>query len=228
MHKKLDNHLLSKVVLLSALTVTSLSAGNAGAAVLVNVTESNGNVIFQGSGSLNTTGLTFQSVNSGPLLRPYNNNGNTASHLYFGIPDTTNYYQLASTLITGTTQEFGDLTSAYLKTPDFMIASSGSGDKFGIKLNSRFANDGYLLLPTNYISGASLSANMTFNNQTFATLGLTSGNSYTWTLGSGSNTDSFTINIGQAVPEPLTILGAGLAAAFGAVFKNKSSRKSEE
>jgi hypothetical protein len=69
---------------------------------------------------------------------------------------------------------------------------------------------------------------MTFNNQTFATLGLTSGNSYTWTLGSGSNTDSFTINIGQAVPEPLTILGAGLAAAFGAVFKNKSSRKSEE
>jgi len=219
MHKKLDAYLLSKVVLLSGLTVTSLNAGNAGAAVLVNVTESNGNVIFQGSGSLNTTGLTSNSGNGAAAVRPF------SGELGFGTnvaPNTTNWFQYFVTPITGP-QVFGTRGSAYPTTgADYLVASSGSGDTFGIS-----PNNGFFYVPTNYISGASLDGTLTFNNQTFATLGLTSGNSYTWTYGSGSNADSYTINIGQAVPEPLTILGAGLAAAFGAFFKNKSSHKSK-
>jgi hypothetical protein len=217
MHKKLDNHLLSKVVLLSALTVTSLSAGNAGAAVLVNVTESNGNVIFQGSGSLNTTGLTSNSGNGTPLVRPF------TGEFTFGPAISPNWFQYFATPITGP-QVFGTRGSAYPTTgADYLVASSASGDAFGIS-----PGNGFFFVPTNYISGASLNGTLTFNNQTFATMGLTSGNTYTWTYGTGSNADSFTLNVSQAVPELLTILGAGVAVVFGAVFKNKSSRKSEE
>jgi hypothetical protein len=88
-----------------------------------------------------------------------------------------------------------------------LTASSGSGDRVGIDQDS-----GKLFVPAGYVSG-SLSSSDTWDNKTFASLGVTPG-TYVWTWGSGADADSFTLNIGAAaVPEPasLTLLAMGLA-----------------
>jgi hypothetical protein len=88
-----------------------------------------------------------------------------------------------------------------------VVATSGSGDPIGVT-----AFNGRLFLPAQYVSGSPLSNTTTFANQSFASLALTPG-TYTYTWGTGGNTDSLTINI-PAVPEPVSIglLGIGAVA----------------
>jgi VPDSG-CTERM motif len=67
-------------------------------------------------------------------------------------------------------------------------------------------------VPTGYVSGAALSDDMTFNNATFASLGVTPG-TYVWTWGDGAN-QRFTLIIGGVgVPDggwTVSLLGFGL------------------
>jgi hypothetical protein len=76
------------------------------------------------------------------------------------------------------------------------IASSGSGDKVGVG-----GSVDVLSVPSGYVSGDHLSDTMTFDNATFASLGVTPG-TYKWTWGSGANADSFTLD--AVIPEPST------------------------
>ena len=83
-----------------------------------------------------------------------------------------------------------------------IVASSGSGDLVGI--TGVGALGGTLALPKNYVSGAALSDTSTYDNATFASLGVTPG-TYTWTWGTGATADSFALQVGPAampVPEP--------------------------
>jgi hypothetical protein len=75
-------------------------------------------------------------------------------------------------------------------------------------------------VPSGYVSGTSLGVSTaTWNNQTFATLGVTPG-TYVWTWGSGEHADSFTLQIGptNGVPDSGSTFGlllAGLSGLFG-------------
>ena len=53
-----------------------------------------------------------------------------------------------------------------------------------------------LLVPEGYVSGNALSSSATWNNATFASLGVTPG-TYVWTWGTGAN-QNFTLIIGRA------------------------------
>jgi hypothetical protein len=66
-------------------------------------------------------------------------------------------------------------------------------------------------VPTGYVSGDPLSDSETFDNATFASLGLTVGD-YTWTLPS----DSYTIDVEApvAVPEPASLTLLGISAGM--------------
>ncbi len=90
-------------------------------------------------------------------------------------------------------------------------ASTGSGDAVGI---GGFIDE--LFLPHGYVSDASLSGSATWFNQTYGTLAMTPG-TYKWSWGSGPTADSFTVDIGTAVPEPSTLLLV-LPLGFFALF----------
>ena len=68
-------------------------------------------------------------------------------------------------------------------------------------------------VPQGYVSGAALSDSMTFNNATFASLGVTPG-TYVWTWGTGLANQNFTLMIGGAgVPDggsTVSLLGCAL------------------
>ena len=98
------------------------------------------------------------------------------------------------------------------------LASSGSGDIVGTSWNCYESPCARMIhVPRGYVSGTFLSDSATYNNATFATLGVTPG-TYVWTWGSGAN-QNFTLKI--PVPPPTgppiaTTNPASLIASFSA------------
>jgi hypothetical protein len=91
------------------------------------------------------------------------------------------------------------------------LPNSCSGDLVGVW--GVVAN---LYVPPGYVSGAALSDSMTFNNATFASLGVTPG-TYEWTWGTGRN-QNFTVHIGAAgVPDAGSTLGLFFLSLLGLV-----------
>jgi hypothetical protein len=98
------------------------------------------------------------------------------------------------------------------------FANSGSGDLVG-ELGS-FELD----VPHGYVSGTALSDSATYDNATFASLGVTPG-TYTWTWGTGLPNQNFRLIIGGAgVPDggsTISLLGCALLGL--AAFRRKLS-----
>ncbi len=189
-----------RIAALCALSCLPLAAS---AVVTINFQQVGLNVVATGSGSANVTALTRDTSSTGAQVWPVSVFPETflsigpvstpdlpiAVSAFIGISGPTN-------IGTGTTNAF---------------ASSGSGDRIGLVANR------VMYLPFTYVSGAAVSGTSTWNNASFASLGLTPG-TYTWTWGSGATADSMVINIGTPVPEPgtlaLMLAGAGLLGAL--------------
>jgi hypothetical protein len=168
---------------LAAATCTLLGMSAANAAVTITFTESGGNVIATGVGTVNLVGLG--SPNS-PTFRA-SVAGGSGTQVFVGptieVPVTT-YFGVGGPTNWG---------------PGFFFdfASSGSGDLFGIAGNGDFSQ---LVVPAGYVSGSPLSGSAEWTSASFSSLALTPG-SYVYTWGDGVTEDSLTVNIG-AIPEP--------------------------
>ena len=85
-------------------------------------------------------------------------------------------------------------------------------------------------MPQAYVSGAALSNSMTFNNATFASLGVTPG-TYVWSWGTGLPNQNFTLIIGGVgVPDggsTVSLLGFGFAR-LGCAAAQVAIAKGEE
>jgi hypothetical protein len=171
----------------AALGIAAGAGGRAEAAFIFTVLEQGADVVAVGSGSLNLAGLNFREVSAtGSGIR-----GRTA---LIGVGGNVDTY----TGIMGP-KSFG--------TGELIPPQIASGDPVFIE-GSGISVD----VPRGYVSGAALSNGLTFEGQTFASLGVTSG-TYVYTWGSGADADSLTVQIGPAaVPEPASVLllGAGL------------------
>jgi hypothetical protein len=153
-------------------------------------------VVASGSGPIDLTGLNFGFPFSGFLasIRPFDaqiTTGPTSgtADIYFGM-------------ISGPTS-FG---SGVLLT----FASSGSGDAVGSLLEAGGGGNDLLVVPQGYVSGNALLDSSTYNNATFASLGVTPG-TYVWTWGAGMN-QNFTLQIGSVpdVGSTVSLLGCAL------------------
>jgi len=67
-------------------------------------------------------------------------------------------------------------------------------------------SDGEIVLPRGYRSGEDLSGTVHWEESTFDSLGLTSGQ-YVWSWGTGSDADSIVLNVG-AIPEPSAVFSS--------------------
>ena len=163
-------------------------------AYTVTLQQMGANVVANGSGAINLTGLTF--------FLP-------------GIDFTARIRAGVGVIITGPPGGSGDVDlytgftgPTSFGSGFFFFPNTGSGDIVGIDAQGF---GGLLAVPPGYLSGAALSDSMTFNNATFASLGVTPG-TYLWTWGTGLPNQNFTLHI-RSVPDggsTVSLLGFGL------------------
>ena len=139
-------------------------------AYTVTLQQMGANVVANGSGAINLTGLTFFSS---------------------GIDFTARIRAGVGVIITGPPGGSGDVDlytgftgPTSFGSGFFFFPNTGSGDIVGIDAQSF---GGLLAVPPGYLSGAALSDSMTFNNATLASLGVTPG-TYIWSWGTGYRT----------------------------------------
>jgi hypothetical protein len=177
---------------IGAAMLMALSAPSAQAAFTLDLTQQGSNVVASGSGTIDTTGLSM------------NCNGCDSYGSYL-IPDTaTAEFVNGSGVVDGYHGATGPTSfgSGNLET----VATSYSGDIVGVLLPVVGVPPvlGEIEVPHGYVSGAQLSDTATYDNATFASLGVTPG-TYVWSWGSGAGDDTLTLQIGPAaVPEPST------------------------
>ena len=175
-----------------------MSAPPAQAAYVVTLAQVGPDVVATGSGTIDLAGLFFSGSGSlASLMRP------ASPAISIGATGEADGYSGATA-----PSNFGSGLLTF--------ASGGKGDIVE-------ADDIFISVPAGYVSGAALSDSSTWDNATFAGLGVRPG-VYVWTWGSGADADSFTLDA-RAVPEPSTwaLLGVGFLglAAIGLRARGK-------
>jgi cell division septation protein DedD len=152
-------------------------------ALYIELLEVGSDVVMSGSGTANITALSSP---GGPVTQSPKFNTSVS---YVIVGPAANVYEWFIGITGPESIGNGTNTPAYIN----------DGDTFGIYGGG--VSSAYLYLPVSYVSNTPLSAESTFTNKTFATLGATPG-TYTWEWGSGLDADSLTIQIGPAEPTP--------------------------
>ena len=141
--------------------------------------EQGGDVVGDGSGTINTSSLTSIGTDSAQAYID-------AGHANVAVGPATTTVGSAFVGITGPTSA---------GTGSLLNATSGTGDEVAID-----GFDSAIFVPTGYISGAALSDSATWVGSSYSSLGLTPG-IYEWTWGSGRTAGSVILNV-IPVPEP--------------------------
>jgi hypothetical protein len=196
--------------LFSLVLLTVCFEPNARASYTMTITQNGTNVVGQGSGSLNITGLPFDGVVKGgaTIWGSFLQGGSAAG---LGPLPGVQVDAYGATL-RGSATTFGAGSE--------FDANSGSGD--AVDIAPGYAGDpfatGEIYVPVGYVSGTALSDTAIWDNTTVSALGLIPG-TYTYTWGGGTaNADSFTLIIGATpaatAPEPGSwcLCAAGAAA----------------
>ena len=175
---------------LAIITLLGVSIRPAQAGYTVTLLQVGTDVVATGSGAIDLNGLTFiTSVD----------NDNPAIQAGLGLIGTGPFASSVDAYqgFTGPT-DFGSGAGA--------LPNTASGDLVGISSGARA-----LYVPLGYVSGTTLSDSMTFDNATFASLGVTPG-TYVWSWGTGLPNQNFTLII-PGVPDggsTISLLGCAL------------------
>ncbi len=169
-----------------ALAVALLTGGTASAGMIVTVEETGGDVVATGVGTLDASAWAVAYI-----ATPFDARISAEHLLAVGTAGNVDIY-LTPVGFAGPSTIGPGLFPGY-------AGDSGTGDLFALQFSP---SDLGLGVPTGYVSGDPLAGTATWENHTFASIGLVEG-SYTWTWDTArSSGDFFTINI---VPEPATL-----------------------
>jgi len=173
-----------------------VSVPPAQAGYTVTLQEVGPDVVATGSGVIDLTGLTFagSTTTVGSEIRPWNN-----PFVILTGPATATSADLYNAGNWSGPLAFGCCSGR--------LASSGSGDLVGVGGGVHYLGRFFepaVYVPLGYVSGNPLSDSATYNDATFATLGVTPGTYYVWTWGPGAN-QNFTLIIGTPTPPPDTV-----------------------
>jgi hypothetical protein len=169
---------------------------------VVTLQQVGSNVVANGSGDFNLTGLGFS--DSGSATSAFMNSS-------------------SGVIITGATAVLDDYFGSFSGPRPFGSGgdndASGIGDFVGISVPPPPPNNtlDFLFVPHGYVSGAPLLSSATWYNETFSILGVTPG-TYKWTWGTGAD-QSFTLDVVATAPDTGSTLGLlflSLIALFGA------------
>ena len=178
---------------LAAAGLLGLVSGPANAAVVINAFEQSGNVVFEGSGSLDLTDIALapeEFTNTAAINPNVGFISNTNQGMDDDIDDILFYVLSFETDV-----DFGAI--------DVSVPTSVSGDAFSI-------NSGRIGLPFDYVSGGALAFGLVFEGATFASLSMLEG-TYSYLLPN----DTVTLNIGPVSTVPLPAALPLMAAAIG-------------
>jgi hypothetical protein len=191
---------------------------NASAEVVVTISQVGADVVATGSGSFDTAALINDTTI--PNVTAFSQSKNP--NLDIGSTEDVLRYDDFTNFIPANQTGYG--TDAIP-----INASSGTGDNFGFGEFDLVSppHPGLIVVPVGYVSGSALSGTSTWDNATFASLGIEAG-SYTWTWGNGPTADSFTINaVDSATPEPgtfgLSVVAAALVILGGRKLRSVSA-----
>jgi hypothetical protein len=145
---------------LCLVSLALLSGGQANAEFIITFSQSGPNVVANGTGSLNITGL----FPVGPVSNPTGVDG-TPAYVDLG-PYTSNFN--ADGYIINPLHGPDSIGSSSLP---FFLATSSSGQPVGISTN--LIGSGTLITPLGYISGSLFTSSATWDNTTISGLGLT-------------------------------------------------------
>jgi hypothetical protein len=173
---------------LAIVIVSGLSLRPAQAGYIVTLKQVGSDVVATGSGAIDLTGLSFFNTSMGGLASI----GPSSAQIITGPTSGTVDSYLG--MISGPTS-FG--------SGGFIFASSGSGDAVG--MSGVGGVQDFIIVPQAYLSGNALSDSSTYNNATFASLGITPG-TYEWTWGTGAN-QNFTLKVVTTVPDSGSTIG---------------------
>jgi hypothetical protein len=174
---------LNKGTFAGALILASLigtTADPAQAAYIVTFSETGNDVTASGSGAIDLAGLTF--ITSG-----------------FTQSEVAPTFATEATGAAGEVDQYSGASGPFsFGSGVFTSATTGAGDLVAVQV--LLVGSGSIFVPTGYASGAPLSDTATYAGQSFATLGLTPG-VYLYNFGSGTDADTFTVEVGAPVPE---------------------------
>jgi hypothetical protein len=200
--KKSQQSALRRLAVTTLVTIASaVTAVTAQAAYIATATETSGDVVFDGSGTLDLTAWTYSSTNNRSSFVQADD------FIGFGASLEDDYVSPAN--FNGPSN-IGPGTS-------FVSTNIEAGDYTGIGISWSG-----LLVPSGYTSGQALAGSATFTGQTFSSLGLSPG-TYEWTWGSDASADSYTLNVGAVpIPAAVWLFGSGLLGLIGVARRKKA------
>lgn len=196
-------HKISTVSRVAALTFLSSLAADAG--ITIQFSEVDGNVIAVANGSISSWnglgGPDTTDLGSNTFVNPHYaaigmgpQTGTWSAQIYLGYPG-----------------QWSAPSGFDSQVDDYYYSTTNTGS-----FDFLLAYDGFYI-DQEYVLGTAFDQVSTWENQTFASLGLTEG-TYNWTW----TGDTAKVVIGNAIPEPSAVSLAGLALAAVALRRRRS------
>lgn len=212
---------MRSTILAAALAAAAFTLpATANAAAIFHFSEVGANVVGTLSGSLDLNGASLRTANSTAYGSGmfYRNGSFPLFQLQASdsaVNNQANTWLLESGVLVGT-----------LNSKNVDGTSTGGTSKFEIDYDPDPAFRDYLYLPSDYVSGSTLSRTLTFANESFQSLGIAAGD-YVFALAGSHDTVTLRFQNSTNVPEPgaLALLMAALGAA-ASVRRKRVARSS--